>query len=309
MKVTISILTYNRMKLLQELLVSLADIKYLPLEIVVVDNHSEDNTELMMKTDFPQVRYYRMNSNKGVAARNVGLSVATGEVVITLDDDVIGIGDSEIRSILTIFKERPDIGAVCFQIRDYETGKVCNWCHHYRMEEFAEREFLTDEITEGAVAFRKCALLGSGLYPENFFISYEGADLLIRLLESGFKTIYSPRISVIHRTAPEGRKTWRRYYYDTRNQIWLVVKNYPVSWGVRYLFRGLTAMFLYSARDGFLRYWIKGVLDGIRGVPEAARNRRRMSSATRKILSQIALNRPGLGYMFRKRFLKRDVRL
>jgi GT2 family glycosyltransferase len=283
--------------------------RYSPLEVVVVDNNSEDGTASMVKSEFPEIRFYQMNSNKGVGARNAGISEATGEAVITLDDDVIGIGDREVNAVVRLFQERPDVGAICFKILDYETGMVCNWCHHYRKENYSNREFLTDEITEGAVAFRKSALARSGLYPEYFFISHEGQDLLVRLLEAGFKTIYSPEICVRHHTAPQGRQDWRRYYYDTRNQIWLAVRNFPVVWTTRYLLRGLTAMLFYSIRDGFVSYWIKGVADGIRGMTEAARDRRPISLTTRKILSEIASKRPGLGYILKERLFKRGVRL
>ena len=145
MKISILILTYNRSDILRELLMSLGDISYSPLEIIVTDNHSTDNTELMMRNEFPNIAYYIMDANIGVGARNVGMSNATGDIIITIDDDVIGIGDSEIKTIIRIFNAKPDIGAVCFRIVDYYTGKICNWCHHYKTEEFCNREFITDE--------------------------------------------------------------------------------------------------------------------------------------------------------------------
>ncbi|GAG03794.1 unnamed protein product, partial [marine sediment metagenome] len=88
MKVTISILTFNRARLLRELLLSTREISYAPLEVLVVDNHSEDGTESMVKSEFPEIHFFRMPENKGVGARNRGISEATGDVVITLDDDV-----------------------------------------------------------------------------------------------------------------------------------------------------------------------------------------------------------------------------
>ena len=44
-KITISILTYNRCSILKELLFSLKKLKYSPLEIIVVDNCSKDETQ------------------------------------------------------------------------------------------------------------------------------------------------------------------------------------------------------------------------------------------------------------------------
>jgi GT2 family glycosyltransferase len=309
-KISIAVLTYNRALILSKVLESLEKIQYAPLEIIVVDNHSSDETEAVVKTGFPNVKYFRMESNIGVGARNVGIAESEGDIIITIDDDIIGIDDKDIQSIIRLFDATPDLGAICFKVIDYSTGEICNWCHHYKKEEFCNKEFSTDEITEGAVAFRKSSLNScSGLYPEYFFISHEGPDLLYRMLEAGYKTIFSPEICVKHRTAPQGRTNWRRYYYDTRNQIWLAARNFPVLMSIRYLSKGLTAMLIYSIRDGFVSYWFKGVRDAIMDLPMVVKNRKILSKKSLKILKDISRNRPGLLYMVRERFLKRTIKL
>lgn len=308
-KISISILTYNRAEILRDLLNSLREITYTPLEVIVIDNHSTDETESMVYQEFPKVTYSRMTINEGVGARNVGLSKASGGIIITLDDDIIGMDDIKIKTLIRLFDEHQDVGAICFKVLDYYTGQVCNWCHHYKLEEFSNREFITDEISEGAVAFRKSALAKSGLYPTYFFISYEGADLLCRMLDAGYKTIYSPEVSVWHRHAIQGRPNWRRYYYDTRNQIWFVARNYPIVFGLKYLSRGLTAMLFYSIRDGFLRYWIKGLWHGIRSLPSVSANRKCISKTTIRTLRAISANRPNLFYMIGKRVFQRGIKI
>ena len=81
--------------------------------------------------------------------------------------------------------------------------------------------------------------------------------------------IYSPLVTVGHFRASEGRTPWRNYYYDTRNQFWLAGRNFPVGYSMIYLTRGLFAMFLYSLRDGYLRYWFRGVGAGVLGLKNA----------------------------------------
>ncbi len=307
--VSIAILTYNRIHVLEELLISLRKLAYEPLEIIVVDNNSNDGTALMVPREFKNVRYFRMSENKGIVARNVGLKMASGDIVITLDDDVLGIDDNDIKKIIYIFNSKKYVGAICFKVLDYETKEICNWCHHYRKDEFCDKEFITDEITEGAVAFRKSVFTQSGLYPSFYFISHEGPDLLFRMLDGGYQTIFSPDICVFHRTASGGRKKWRRYYYDTRNQIWLAARHYPMPWAIRYLGRGLTAMCIYSLRDGFFYYWAKGIYDGLKGLPDVIQDRKPFSHKTKILLREISKNRPGLGYMVRQRLFQREVKL
>ncbi len=69
-KVTISILTYNRERLLRKLLSSLRGISYQKLEIIVIDNCSTDNTERTVKEEFPEILYEKTEKNIGIAARN-----------------------------------------------------------------------------------------------------------------------------------------------------------------------------------------------------------------------------------------------
>lgn len=308
-KITISILTYNRSLILKELLDSILNHINIEIEIIVVDNNSSDDTQNIIRNNYVNIKYYRMQENIGVAARNVGIFNSSGNIVITLDDDILINEDFDISKIINLFKSRPEIGAICFKVLDYKTKKVCNWCHHYEKDKFCNIEFITDEITEGAVAFRKSAINISGYYPTSYFISHEGADLLCRLLDAGYFVIYSPEICVQHRSHEEGRKVWRRYYYDTRNQIWLATRNYPLGYSIKYLFKGLSTMLIYSIRDGYIRYWIKGICDGVAGLPNALKERKPISSNSIRILDEIALRRPSLIYLVKERLFKKGIRL
>ena len=305
--ISLVILTYNRPHLIQKQLLRLASIRYQPLEVIIIDNHSEqDLTDIVRPFAF--ARLLRMEKNLGVGGRNHGIRASNGQIVITLDDDVAGINDEDIERLIAIFLD-PLIGAVCFKVLDEQTGEVINWCHHRKLEEYSDKTFLTDEITEGAVAFRRSALDKSGLYPDEFFISHEGPDLALRIMNSGFNVTYCPEISVHHSHAVAGRPGWRRYYYDTRNLIWLVLRNYPFFRGAKILGIGLGSMLVYSVRDGFLRYWIKGVADGIKGSSRMLGQRTAMTGRTREILEQIDRHRPGLWYMIKKRVLNNKVRI
>ena len=303
--VSISILTYNRSLLVSDLLASLRLIRFRPLEIIVVDNHSSDDTEKVVRGIDPRVTYIRTERNLGVGARNLGMSAAKGDIIITLDDDVFGLKDGDIESIRRMFSESPDLGAINFKVVDPVEGKLCNWVHHCDSEKYSDKEFLTYEITEGAVAFRKEALELAGYYPDMFFLSHEGPDLAFRMLESGFRVAYSGKIAVTHCAASEGRSSWRNYYFDTRNQLWLAARNMPLSYLSLYLLRGLSAMFIYSVRDGYLRYWMKAIFDGLKGLPEVIKQRKVLSKSTMKVIRCIDSNRPNIFRLIKSRIFRK----
>lgn len=307
--VSICILTYNRCLLLRKLIFSLKNLEYTPLEIIVVDNHSEDETQNLMDNDFPNIYYIRTRKNIGVGARNLGFKSANNNIIISLDDDVFGINDNSIRFIVDTFRQRQNVGAINFKITDHDTGSLCNWAHHCKIEGYCDREFLTYEITEGAAAFRRTALERAGYYPEYFFLSHEGPDLAFRMIDNDYIVIYSSKVAVIHCHSNLGRKGWTNYYYDTRNQFWLAARNLPFAYAAKYLMRGLASMAFYSARDGYFIYWIKAVVDALKGLNVALKDRKVLSRDTMKLVKDIDKNRPNIFYYIKNRFFNKSVRL
>ncbi|MFC7138069.1 glycosyltransferase family 2 protein [Halobaculum litoreum] len=86
------------------------------IEVVVVDDGSEDDTEAVVTAyDDDRVRYLAHESNRGVsAARNTGLAAATGEYVAFLDSDDEWLPRKLERQLSTL-AERGEgwVGAYC----------------------------------------------------------------------------------------------------------------------------------------------------------------------------------------------------
>ncbi len=89
MKDSISVVipTYNRCHTLARALDSVLEQSITPLEIIVIDDGSTDNTGEFLKANFPDVKHYRQ-SNHGVShARNRGIESSQGEWIALLDSD------------------------------------------------------------------------------------------------------------------------------------------------------------------------------------------------------------------------------
>lgn len=305
--ISVVVLTYNRGPLVEKLVRELLAIEYQPLEVIVVDNHSEQPAGEFLRPYGAAIRLIETEQNLGATGRNLGMAAATGDIVITLDDDIYGLDAAALRHIGEVLSE-PSVGAVCFKVVDAD-GRITNWCHHYPADRYAEQRFITNEITEGAVAFRRSVLQETGLYPASFFISHEGPDLAYRILNRGYDVIYSPRVTVVHGHAAEGRASWRRYYYDTRNLLWLAVRNYSALYGLKWVTIGAGSMLVYALRDGYARYWAKGLWDGLVGIPQAWRERTPPTARVRAMVREIDRHRPGFFAMARKRLFSRGVRI
>lgn len=92
MKVSVIIPVYNSEKTILDTLVSVKNQTYKPLEIVIIDDGSFDNSKIIIETfatENPRLQIcYTYQTNKGVSsARNYGLKIAKGSWVALLDAD------------------------------------------------------------------------------------------------------------------------------------------------------------------------------------------------------------------------------
>ncbi len=86
--VTVIIPTYNRAQLVVEAIESVKAQSYPEVQIIVVDDGSQDNTAQSVER-FENVEYYYQENKGQAAARNLGLSYAKGEYIASLDSDDI----------------------------------------------------------------------------------------------------------------------------------------------------------------------------------------------------------------------------
>jgi glycosyltransferase involved in cell wall biosynthesis len=87
--VSVIIPTYNHARYLGRALQSVVDQTYVNWEVIVIDNHSTDNTdELVASFSDPRITYLKIHNNGIIArSRNKGINIAKGEWIAFLDSD------------------------------------------------------------------------------------------------------------------------------------------------------------------------------------------------------------------------------
>src|SRR5947207_12701130 len=82
---------YNRAYLIDKSIESVLNQTYRRLELIVIDNYSEDDTESVVKSFAerdPRLKYFKYANHGLVAAsRNAGIDAATGQYLAFLDSD------------------------------------------------------------------------------------------------------------------------------------------------------------------------------------------------------------------------------
>jgi GT2 family glycosyltransferase len=292
--VSIAILNYQRRDALRRALESARSQRF-PVEILAVDNASTDGSAEMVRDEFPDVRLVQLPENIAAAARNVGVASAKGDIVFTLDNDVLLSTPDDVERGLEVFQRHPRAAVVDFTIVGPD-GAICrrDWCHPRDPEVWGATEFPTDYVLEGASACRREAFLASGGYWAPLFIGHEGWDLSYRLLNAGWELIYSPAVQVRHMVDASMRPSTRIYYTFTRNAIWVALRNLPPAAAACQIARDLALMGFASARAGELGAYRRAITDAIRGTRAALATRRPIARATRRRLRAIRRLRPSV---------------
>ena len=270
---------------------------YANKEIIVVDNHSEDDVRERILARQAGIKVIELSENRGACtARNVGASAATGDILVFLEDDVGFISPLELARLVNVFERRSELMVVDFRVCNPVTGELSlrDWCHPRYWKEFALTEFETSYLTEGASAFRREVFKQTGGYYEQLFFGAEAADFEPRIMDQGYKIVYIPEVSVWHQISQKARTNERQYYYFTRNFIWIGYKNYPLWAAVRFVSFKLAMMLYLTVRAGSYRPFLRGLWHGVGGLRCIHQVRKPISRTTIQRLRNLEKGRPGL---------------
>ena len=266
MRVSYVVLTYNRKEELKTCLDSIVKQTYPEIEIIVVDNNSQDGTEKIMQ-HYPHVNYHRLKTNTGACqGRNICFGLAEGDVVVVLDDDSELPSPDTTSDIVAGFKTRPEMGVMALKVVN-PIQPLTRRTIPSRKKSIANRttEVEVAYFLEGGVAFRNQVLQEVGHYPPEYFYAMEALDFSYRLAKTSWKIYYYPQIHVLHHESVAQRPGWRRFYYDIRNRIWLTTTFLPIGYQVINLCFWGVKMGLQSLLHGHFKSFARGVRDGFRG--------------------------------------------
>ena len=104
--VSVVVPTYNRAHLINRALQSVVSQTYVPLDLIVVEDGSSDDTCERVGIEYPQATLLSQSNRGGSAARNRGVSVAQGDWVAFLDSDDVWC-ESKIEQQLKALANEP----------------------------------------------------------------------------------------------------------------------------------------------------------------------------------------------------------
>jgi hypothetical protein len=169
--VSVVIPTYNYGRYICETVESALGQTYSPIEIIVVDDGSTDDTGERLTAYGDRIRYIHQQNRGPSVARNTGIQAERGEFVALLDSDDLWLPDKVERQV-TLAIQQSDIGLVATEgFAIDETGRrldfVAESCCRDGSCELTVRDLLEfGAFSPSSVLARKDALVAGGGFDE-----------------------------------------------------------------------------------------------------------------------------------------------
>jgi len=279
-KATIGILNYNRKNELRRTLDCMTKgIQYSDLEIIVVDNASQDGSDEMVRSEFPSIRLIKTRENIGAAARNYFYQAARGSYIFSYDDDSHPATPATFFDVVSFLEEHTRIDALSFCCYEpltgfVQSGELEKFCFSGSEEQGYEGLY----FVEGGMCIRKEAWEKISGYDLDFHWGAEGADLTLQMYKQNLRTMYHKGFATLHMKSAENRDLKKNNYFFTRNYLWTIAKHFPLYASTVlvpfYIIRRIIAM---TFHPNFASSYIKGIKDGILGIPAQRKKCKKLS--------------------------------
>jgi N-acetylglucosaminyl-diphospho-decaprenol L-rhamnosyltransferase len=208
------------------------------IEIIVLDNASEDGTADAIRGSFPNVLVLERHERAGFGANhNLVASQARGKYLFVLNDDTV-VAPGSVDALAGYLDEHHEVGTVGARIRSSD-GKVETFvlrfpdligALRYAIQPWRPleprwdglRPRRVDWVTGCAMMIRSAAFAKANGFDEGFFMYAEDKDLCLRLARLGWQTHLSPAAEVVHFGAASTQKAAER----PDNEFWRSQRRY-----------------------------------------------------------------------------------
>jgi glycosyltransferase involved in cell wall biosynthesis len=248
---SVTIPTRNRSEILRDSILS-ALRQTVPLEIIVLDDGSTDETPEMMRTEFPDIRYERLEGGNGPCVlRNLGARLATTDILFPIDDDSVMVDATTVEKTLAEFDD-PRIGAVAIPFINVRENDIVQ-----SEAPDSTGTYVCSAYLGASHALRRDLFLKFGGYHEQLFYMCEERDYCIRLLDHGYVVRLGAAPPIHHHASPI-RNVWWQRMLQRRNDICHTYWDVPFPDLLYHLPGTIASGLLFGIRDRSLGRTIAG---------------------------------------------------
>lgn len=215
--ISVIVPTYNRAGLIQTCYDSVVAQKHRPLEFLVGDDCSTDNTAEVVRClpalEGVTVRYLRLPSNKGASgARNVAIKAAAGDLVAFLDSDDVWFPDHLEKLLHALATSDADVvfsrAAIRESLDSPPSGRSDFGPLPWERENIPEGLFYYNFVLPSVTLVRRGFFDKVGLFEETARVQHEDWDIFLRAAQAGLKFAHVPETTawyVVPASVPEAK--------------------------------------------------------------------------------------------------------
>ena len=238
--ISIIILNYNGLNDLKECFDSLYNLNYKNLELVFVDNNSQDKSVEFVEENYEDVKIVKLKKNYGFAqGNNYGVSQSNGEYIILLNNDTV-VDKNWVSELVKIASSSKNIGVVGSKIYYFDDRITINFAGSSN-NIFGQCTQTGDNRTDSkllnkvrksffacgaAMLFKREVYQKIGLFDPKYFIYYEDADFCWRAWIFGYDVLFGPKSFLYHKIGRVMRNYKQKKYLGERNRLRTLLINY-----------------------------------------------------------------------------------
>ena len=179
--------TYNHANYICKAIQSVLKQTYQNLELIIIDNYSEDDTEKIVASHEDDRIIYLKFSNNGIiaASRNNGIKYSHGDYIAFLDSDDIWLPE-KLEKQTKLFQISNETAMVYTRYKTIKEGTISSNIFpkndRYKSGNIFESLYLRSFVACSSVMVKRCVLDQIGLFDTDpDLIAIEDADLWLRI--------------------------------------------------------------------------------------------------------------------------------
>jgi cellulose synthase/poly-beta-1,6-N-acetylglucosamine synthase-like glycosyltransferase len=275
-KISVLIPAHNESCTIVDTIKSVLENSYQNKEIIVIDDHSTDDTYHLIRPFYEQglIRIVRRIEGKvsKASAINHGSTYATGNIIMTMDGDTL-LERNSLKEISKYMSD-PNVVGVAGKVQvlngDGCVNNIVTKCQLYEYTVTFELGKRSQAILKSLIilpgtfaVFRKNVFRESGMLDEDSIV--EDLDLTFKLYKTGGKVMYAPK-AVARTYCPGNWRAWirQRLRWNIGNMVTLI-KHRDVISSRNFAFKKIFifALFDMLALDIFLLWFRLAVITHI----------------------------------------------
>ncbi|MCQ2521205.1 MAG: glycosyltransferase family 2 protein [Lachnospiraceae bacterium] len=285
-RVSVVIPNYNGAEYLENCLLSLGQQTMPGMEIIVVDDASEDDSAKALEERYPAVRFLFHETNGGFCKScNDGVKAAKAPYVILLNNDTTCHKDFA-KALYKAIRRSPKIFSAQAKMVSMQNPEVLDdagdgltimgWAFAPGKDKPAERLRKKKHIFSacgGAAIYRKDVYLALGGLDEVHFAYFEDVDLGYRAKLQGYVNISVPAAVVYHAGSASSGSRYNAFKarYSGRNNFYFLWKNMPL-WQLllngQWIFLGFFIKSIFYIKKGLGKEYLAGLWEGMKLTKE-----------------------------------------